>query len=152
MTERKPIGVSFESWVDQQIAEAAGRGEFDGLPGTGKALPAGDDGEDWWVRDYVRRQEVPAEMSLPTPLLLRRQADEIDDTVRALTTEQQVRAVAEDLNRRVEESWRRPAEHALAARRVDVEALVERWRAARPAPDPEPEPEPVVVKRPWWRW
>ena len=32
MTERKPPGVSFESWVDKQIREAEARGEFAELP------------------------------------------------------------------------------------------------------------------------
>jgi hypothetical protein len=43
MTERKPPGMSFESWVDKQIREATERGEFDGLPGAGKPidLPTG---------------------------------------------------------------------------------------------------------------
>src|SRR5262245_50270332 len=36
MTERKPAGMSFTSWIDQQIEEAAERGAFDDLPGAGK--------------------------------------------------------------------------------------------------------------------
>jgi hypothetical protein len=36
MTERKPPGVSFESWVEKQIREAADRGEFDNLPGASR--------------------------------------------------------------------------------------------------------------------
>ena len=43
MTERKPPGVPFESWVDKQIRDAEGRGEFTRLPGAGKPLPAGID-------------------------------------------------------------------------------------------------------------
>ncbi|HWS31566.1 MAG TPA: DnaJ family domain-containing protein [Actinoplanes sp.] len=150
MTERKPIGVGFESWVEQQITEATERGDFDGLPGAGKALPAGDDDEDWWVRSYARRQEVPSDVSLPAPLLLRRQADEIDDQVRGLDTESQVRAAAEDLNRRVRDSWRRPAEHRLVARLVDVEAVLQRWRENRPLPEPVASPAEVRRRTRWW--
>ncbi|WNI16501.1 DnaJ family domain-containing protein [Actinacidiphila sp. ITFR-21] len=40
MTERKPPGVSFESWTDKQIREAEARGAFADLPGVGKPLPA----------------------------------------------------------------------------------------------------------------
>ncbi|WP_037834016.1 DnaJ family domain-containing protein, partial [Streptomyces sp. NRRL S-481] len=36
MTERKPPGVDFGSWVDKQIRDAETRGEFDRLPGAGK--------------------------------------------------------------------------------------------------------------------
>ena len=55
MTERKPPEISFASWIDQQINEAAERGAFDNLPGAGKPLPkrgAAGDGEAW-LRDYL---------------------------------------------------------------------------------------------------
>jgi Domain of unknown function (DUF1992) len=39
MTERKPPDLSFTSWIDRQINEAAERGAFDNLPGAGKPLP-----------------------------------------------------------------------------------------------------------------
>ena len=39
MTERKPPGTSFTSWIDQRVSEAAGRGAFDDLPGAGKPIP-----------------------------------------------------------------------------------------------------------------
>ena len=38
MTERKPFGVSWETWIDRQIREGMERGEFDGLPGHGKPI------------------------------------------------------------------------------------------------------------------
>ena len=53
MTERKPPEISFASWIDQQINEAAERGAFDNLPGAGKPLPkrgAAGDGQAW-LRD-----------------------------------------------------------------------------------------------------
>ena len=42
MTERKPPEITFASWIDQQINEAAERGAFDNLPGAGKPLPVGE--------------------------------------------------------------------------------------------------------------
>ncbi|MGK5171412.1 DnaJ family domain-containing protein [Geodermatophilus sp. CPCC 205761] len=39
MTERKPPGMSFETWVDQQLAQARARGAFDDLDGAGRPLP-----------------------------------------------------------------------------------------------------------------
>ena len=39
MTERKPPGVSFESWTDRQIREAEARGEFAELPDAGRLTP-----------------------------------------------------------------------------------------------------------------
>jgi hypothetical protein len=42
MTERKPSGMSFTSWIDQQINEAKERGLFDNLPGEGKPFQIRD--------------------------------------------------------------------------------------------------------------
>ncbi|GIF44509.1 uncharacterized protein DUF1992 [Actinoplanes xinjiangensis] len=150
MTERKPIGVSFESWIDQQITEAAERGAFDNLPGTGKALPPGGDDEDWWIRGYLEREEVPADVALPLPLLLRKESEDLDDTVRDLPTEEKVRAAIADLNRRIEESWRRPAHPGLFVRKVDPEPVVALWLATRPTLPP-PEDPPPPTRPPWWR-
>ncbi|MFC4071701.1 DnaJ family domain-containing protein [Actinoplanes subglobosus] len=150
MTERKPVGMNFESWIDQQITEATERGEFDDLPGAGKAIPPGADDEDWWLRDYLEREEVPAETSLPLPLRLRKESEDIDDTVRDLPTEERVRATVAELNRRIEESWRLPADSGLVVRWVDPEPVVALWLATRPLPAP-PGPPPPSVRLPWWR-
>ena len=60
MTERKPFGVSWETWIDRQIREGMERGEFDGLPGHGKPIQDVDRPHDelWWVRDKLRREGV----------------------------------------------------------------------------------------------
>ncbi|MBW3648094.1 MAG: DUF1992 domain-containing protein, partial [Actinobacteria bacterium] len=55
MTERKPAGVSFESWVERQLREARERGSFDDLPGTGKPLQPASFDELAWVREKLRR-------------------------------------------------------------------------------------------------
>ena len=39
MTERKPLGTSWESWIEAQIRVAQEQGAFDNLPGAGKPLP-----------------------------------------------------------------------------------------------------------------
>jgi hypothetical protein len=58
MTERKPPGVSFESWVEKQISEATARGDFADLPGAGKPLPGAGvpDDEHWRLRGYLYRR------------------------------------------------------------------------------------------------
>lgn len=55
MTERKPSGVSFESWVEKQIREAGERGDLDNIPGAGKPIPGLDKPHDdmWWVRQKI---------------------------------------------------------------------------------------------------
>lgn len=39
MTERKPPGTSWETWIEAQIRVAREQGAFDNLPGAGKPLP-----------------------------------------------------------------------------------------------------------------
>ena len=52
MTQRKPPGTSWESWIDSQIRVAQEQGAFDNLPGAGKPLPNIDQDYDpmWWVK------------------------------------------------------------------------------------------------------
>lgn len=136
MTERKPADISFVSWIDRQINEAAERGAFDNLPGAGKPLPKrpeADDGQAW-LRDYLRREGVSAEETLPTPLRLRKELERLTATVQDLRSEGEVRAVVAGLNRRIVE-WRRiPVGPPLFLPLLDAEALVARWRDAQPGP------------------
>src|SRR5215470_7979345 len=92
MTERKPPGMSFTSWIDQQIQEAAERGAFDDLPGAGKPIPAGDPNDDGqaWLRDYLRREGVATEEMLPEPLKLRKAAERLARDVPGLDSERAV--------------------------------------------------------------
>jgi hypothetical protein len=133
MTERKPLGMSFTSWVDQQIAEAEERGAFDDLPGAGKPLPRralSGDGQEW-LRDYLRREGVSTDELLPTPLKLRKEIERLPETVAELRTEQEVREAVSDLNRRIVE-WRRfPDGPPIFLRLVDAGNVVATWRAAR---------------------
>ena len=138
MTERKPPGMSFTSWIDQQINEAEERGLFDNLPGEGKPLP--DPGEEdfgeAWLRDYVRREGVPAEELLPTPLRLRKDAERLAERVRDFRTEREVREAVADLNERIMD-WRRlPLGPPIFVPLVDEELMVGRWRDARPETAP----------------
>jgi DnaJ homologue, subfamily C, member 28, conserved domain len=165
MTERKPKGMSFTSWIDQQIADAEERGVFDNLPGAGKPLELKQDRDaDYgqaWMRDYARREGVSPEEFLPTPLRLRREIERLAEAVGNLGSEDEVREMAGDLNRRVLE-WRRiPVGPPVFVPLVHVDDMVERWRAAHAAkrpPTPAQVPEesapaaPPRTARPrWWR-
>jgi len=137
MTERKPQGMSFRSWIDQQISDATERGAFDNLPGTGKPLRRGEsDNPDAWVLDWVRREGVSTEELLPTPLRLRKQAARLADSVPGCASEQEVRECVAELNDRIME-WRRlPIGPPIFVPLVDSEAMVAKWRAERPEPRP----------------
>jgi hypothetical protein len=135
MTERKPPQMKFQTWIDQQVADAERRGVFDDLPGKGKPLnikpgaPDGDYGQAW-LRDYAQREGVPAEEMLPTPLRLRREVERLAETAGEFRSEAEVREAAADLNRRIVE-WRRiPLGPPVHVRLVNADDLVDRWRAA----------------------
>lgn len=133
MTERKPPGVGFESWIDRQIREATERGAFANLPGAGKPIPgAGQpDDENWWVRGFLEREGVPADALLPVSLRLRAEIERLPETVRALRSERAVRAAVEDLNARVREYLRVPSEPVVHLRTVDADAVLRNWRRER---------------------
>ena len=156
MTERKPRDTSFTSWIDRQISEAAERGSFDNLPGAGKPLPkrTEEDAAQAWLREYLRREGVSAEELLPTPLKLRKEIERLTESVQDLRSEQQVRQVAADLNRRILE-WRRiPVGPPLFLPLLDTDTLVSRWRdgqAAAPPPVPGPPPVPSPPPQRWRR-
>ncbi|HEY0934689.1 MAG TPA: DUF1992 domain-containing protein [Trebonia sp.] len=139
---RKPPQVKFRTWIDQQVDDAERRGLFDDLPGKGKPLnlksgPADGDYGAQWVRDYARREGVPVEEMLPTPLRLRREMERLAETAGEFRTEAEVREAAAELNRRIAE-WRRlPVGPPIHVRLVNADDLVARWRRAqspRPAP------------------
>ena len=138
MTERKPPQMKFQAWIDQQVAEAERRGLFDDLPGAGKPLnirpgAAGGDYGQAWLRDYARREGVSPEEMLPTPLRLRREMERLAETAGEFRSEEEVRAAAADLNRRIVE-WRRiPLGPPVHVRLVNADDLVARWRTAREA-------------------
>ena len=131
MTERKPVGMSFESWIDRQIRDAASRGEFDDLPGSGKPLAGHTDHYDelWWVNQKLRREGVAA---LPLSLRLKREAqDDLAAAARA-RTEADVRRIVEKLNEKILDAIRRPSEGPpVSLVPYDVDAVVEKWRADR---------------------
>ena len=132
--------MSFASWIDRQINEATERGAFDNLPGAGQPLPkrSEEDAAQAWLRDYLRREGVAAEDLLPTPLRLRKEIERLTESVRNLRSEQEVRDVAADLNRRILE-WRRiPVGPPLFLPLVNVDTLVRSWRDAQRAPEPDP--------------
>ena len=157
MTDRKPAGASFESWVDAQINEATARGEFENLPGFGKPLPdlTGDHDELWWIRNWLKRENLSF---TPPSIALRKAAEDLLATLERFPTERGLRNALDELNVRVREMNRSfvvdgPPSNMMP---LDVEPIVARWaelRAARAAlEEPAPVPAPVVAtKRRWFR-
>jgi hypothetical protein len=153
MTERKLPDLSVTSWIDRQINQAAERGAFDNLPGAGKPLPkrTDEDAGQAWLRDYLRREGVPAEDLLPTPLRLRKEIERLTATVHELPSEQAVRDTVAELNRRIVE-WRRiPEGPPVFLRLADEDMMVRRWRDGRagsPSVTAPAHPGPADIQSP----
>ncbi|MEV7092454.1 DUF1992 domain-containing protein [Amycolatopsis sp. NPDC051045] len=136
MTRRKPPKVSFRWWVDRQIEQARERGEFDGLPGTGKPLPkpTGHDAATDWVLREVRRGGHDTKALLPPSLALKREVQDLPGQLAAERTERRVREIVEDLNERIRQAYlNHLSGPPLTVAPVDVEEAVEGWRRSRAA-------------------
>lgn len=123
----------YESLIDKQIRMAQERGDFDDLPGMGKPLPGRgtQDDDQWWLKEYVRREGLSTEAMLPASLRLARQVERIDETARKLPSEQSVRAAVAELNRQIADYLRAPSQPHVPIRPVDADAVVQRWRGGR---------------------
>lgn len=157
MTERRPHDVPVETWVDRLVRDAEARGAFRDLPGAGKPLPGIDEPlhEDWWVRQKLRSEDLPADGLLPPALLLRKELAALPETVRHLRDEDAVRDTVRALNRRVADYIRTPTGPVLPVAPADVDAVVAGWRADREPPaEPAGTPSDTTAtpaRRRWWR-
>ncbi len=152
MTERKPAGMSWETWIDRQITTAQERGAFDDLPGAGRPLPRRDRPQSSyeWALEWASRENGGAAGLLPPGLALRKEREELAARAAAAPSEAAVRAMAEDFDDRVRQFWRRPQDGPpVAVGLADVDSLVEIWRTSHPAPAPES--APPAPRRRWWR-
>lgn len=148
MTRRKPPTTSFPDWVDAQIRAAEAEGAFADLPGAGQPIPSLDRPHDdlAWVAGYLRRENVDVAEILPPALALAKEVETLDDRLRRARSELQARQLVEDLNQRIDDAYARPqVGPPLRVKRVNVEAALERWRAARPVALP---PAPPAVAQP----
>jgi hypothetical protein len=97
MTERKPPGTSWETWIEAQIRVAREQGAFDNLPGAGKPLPyLGQEYDpDWWVKQLVQREQISI---LPPSLEILRKVDKELAAIEKLHDEATVRRRVAALN------------------------------------------------------
>jgi hypothetical protein len=162
MTERKPVGTSYVSWIDQQIIEAEKRGSFDDLPGAGKPIPnlGREDAVQAWLRQYAEREGLSTEDMLPTSLRLRKQVERLPQTVRDLRSEREVRAVVAELNRQIVTARRFPEGPPVPVPLADADTMVSIWRESRSRPPVPPAqsdapgsgaPRSGSARPRWWR-
>ncbi|GAB1821459.1 DnaJ family domain-containing protein [Herbidospora sp. RD11066] len=150
MTDRKPVGMNFETWIDRQIREAAERGEFDDLPGAGKPLPRGHDDEMGWIKRKL--DEEGLEFPLPGGLGLRREAEKVRAAAVAASSEERALALVEEMNERIKDAVRHPMDGPpVIVPMLDVDDVIAAWREAHPAPVPPPAATAPPPRRRWWR-
>jgi hypothetical protein len=133
MTERKPPGTSWESWIEAQIRIAKEQGAFDNLPGAGKPLPNLDQEYDplWWVKQYVQREQVSI---LPPSLELLRKVEKELGAIDKLHDEAAVRDRVAALNAEIAKVNATVTEGPpTRLSPLDIDKVVARWRQARSA-------------------
>ena len=134
MSDRKPPGVGFGTWVERQIREATERGEFDNLPGAGKPIADLDKPHDelWWIKQKLRREQLSY---LPPTIALRKEAEEALLEASQAGSEDQVRRIVADINRKILDGNRKAASGPpLNLMPFDVERVVRDWRGRRASP------------------
>ncbi len=122
-----------ESLIDRQIRQAQERGDFDDLPGAGKPIPGSADesyDENWWVKGLLKREKVT--FVGPPAIALRKEYEDLAETVASEAAEATVREIVADLNERITKARRGPVEGPpVTVDVVDVEDVVRAWRERR---------------------
>lgn len=102
MTEeqKKPAGVSWESWIDRKIRESMEAGEFENLPGSGKPIAdlARPYDELWWLRKKLRDEQLSID---PPTLVLRREYHDTMAQIADARSEREVRRLVATINERI---------------------------------------------------
>jgi hypothetical protein len=131
MSERKPPGVGWESWIDHQIRLGMERGEFDNLAGKGKPLAGIDEphDDDWWIKQKLKREGVSV---LPKTLAVRKELDETREQIAAADSEATVRKLVAAINERIVKVNRLATSGPPSTvMPLDVERVVREWHAER---------------------
>ncbi len=129
--DRKPAGMTWESFVERRIREATEAGAFSGLPGLGKPIPGIDEplDENWWIKRKLRDEGVSV---LPPVLAARLAVETTLEEINGLASESEVRQKLEKLNETIRAAHHSPiAGPPEGIAEVDVEAIVARWRASQ---------------------
>lgn len=133
MKGRKPPRTlsEFATSVDQQVAEARDRGEFDDLPGSGRPLPHRDTSDPaWWAKQKLEAEGL--QPALPPALQLRRDVELALERLPKMPSERLVREIFERLNERIRRTnatqLSGPSTGLIA---YDLDRIVERWKTLR---------------------
>ena len=130
MTERKPMGMTFDSWIDRQIDASIKRGEFKNLPGQGKPLPGvnGRYDPDWWIKEKLEREKLDI---TPDTIVARRAVEVFMEGYLTLPTAASVKRKALQLNETITAANKTDLGPHLPQPLLDVDGLVTDWTRER---------------------
>lgn len=132
-TDRKPPGMSWESFTERRIREAAEAGAFAALPGFGKPIPGIDEplDENWWVKRKLCDEGVGI---VPPVLEARLAVEKTLAEIAGMAAEADVRRRLAELNEQIRAAHYSPiAGPAGGVAEVDIEAGVANWNRMRTA-------------------
>ena len=126
MTERKPMGMTFDSWIDRQIDQSIKRGEFDHLPGKGKPLSGVDEpyDPDWWLKEKLKHENLDI---TPDTLVARRTVERWLESYLDTPTLPAVQRQIEKLNETIQVANTTDLGPLLPQPLLDVERLSSEW-------------------------
>ena len=148
--KRRKVGDAARA--DYLVRDAMAQGKFDNLKYAGKPIPGlGESYDpDWWVKGLIQRENISG--LGPAAILLRTEDAGLDARLDSQYSEQQVREILHDFNRRVIDARRQlQGGPPVITRTREIEEEVDRWRqrrASRTAEEPREEPP---QHRSWWQ-
>jgi hypothetical protein len=131
MTERRPPGLGYESWIDRQISEAEKRGKFDDLPTAGKPLSdLGRSDENWWIKGKLREEGLSY---APPSLVLKKGVADAFAAALEADSDDQAREIVEAINGKIREANRKGIKGPpVVFRPIRVERVLRERRRHRP--------------------
>lgn len=148
-----------EVWevANSALDAAFARGDFDNLAYAGKPIPGlgTNTDPDWWVKGLMEREKISGVG--PPALMLRKEDVELEATLDALYSKNQVREHLEDFNARIVNARRQlNGGPPVVTKLRDVEVELAEWeqrRTHRSVEASQSPAEPTAVRGPWWkRW
>jgi hypothetical protein len=128
LPNRKPKGMSWETFAERRIREAMEAGEFDNLPGAGQPIPGIDEppDPDWWIKQKLKNEGL----SIVPPILeARRELERTLAELPGIRTEAEVRRRLERVNQQIREAIASPQPGPpIVVLPVDVDEVVNQWR------------------------
>ena len=131
MTEHKPPGKSWDSWIEELIHQARTEGAFDDLEGKGKPIPGLDApyDPDWWVKKFLEREKLSM---LPPALAVRAKVGRALEEIWQVRTEDDVRQRVTAINAEIVRANRTVIEGPpTSVAPLEVDAVLAEWRRRR---------------------